>query len=401
MAKLPSGIEVRGDAYRVRIRRRGYPDQTATFPTLGEAKVWKEKIEGEMAGGGFLDGKKLRTTLLKDLILRYVEEVTPKKKGAVAETYILEALAENPIAAHSLDKFADGELASKLRNELESKPTRRGTPRKAATVIRILAAASSVCRHASRNWGYPAFRNPFEMIDKPLLTRASSRRSRLASEDEIKAIVNAASGSIFLPTFATLAAESAARRSELCRLKWADVDLDECLITVRDSKNGDPRVIPIPGQSPLLLARFKKDDPAGGRGYVFKGRPKDPDTKPIDYPSVAPDSASRAFIRARKRVSKTMPSIMDLRLHDLRHTAATNLASLNAHGAAFTIVDLAAITGHRDVNSVARYLHPKAAELRDRINAATAAKVKSQEDKKHAEQGDGEKKKRTRRPSGK
>ena len=90
MAKLPSGIEVRGDAYRVRIRRRGYPDQTATFPTLGEAKVWKEKIEGEMAGGGFLDGKKLRTTLLKDLILRYVEEVTPKKKGAVAETYILD-----------------------------------------------------------------------------------------------------------------------------------------------------------------------------------------------------------------------------------------------------------------------------------------------------------------------
>ena len=90
-----------------------------------------------------------------------------------------------------------------------------------------------------------------------------------------------------------------------------------------------------------------------------------------------------------------------MRLHDLRHTAATNLASLNAHGAAFTIVDLAAITGHRDVNSVARYLHPKAAELRDRINAATAAKVKGQEEKKRAEADGGEKKKRTRRTSGK
>ncbi len=400
MAKLPSGIEYRNGSYRVRIRRKGFPEQTQSFSTLEQAKGWRAQIESEMVGGGFVDAKKLRETLLRDLILRYVEEVTPTKKGAEEETYVLEALAEHKIAAHSLDKFADRVLASELKKDLEKQPKKDGKPRKPATVLRAIAAVSSVCRYAARNWGYPAFENPFVSIDKPVLTRAESRRNRLASDDEIAAIVKE-TGSIFLPVFATLAVESAARRSELCRLRWEDVSLDDCLITVRDSKNGDPRVIPIPGQSATLLARFKKMDLADGKGYVFKGRSLDRETKPIDLPPITGDAVTRAFSRARKRVSKTMPSIMDLRLHDLRHTAATNLASLNAHGAAFTIVDLAAITGHRDVNSIARYLHPKAAELRDRISAATAAKVKSQEDKKHAEQGDGEKKKRTRGPSGK
>lgn len=383
MAKLPSGIEVRGDSYRVRIRRRGYPDQTASFSTLAEARHWKEQTEGEMAGGGFVDARKLRTTLLRDLILRYVEEETPKRKGAIPETYVLEALANHPIAAHSLEKFSDGVLASNLRKDLETKLTRRGTRRKPSTVLRVLATASSVCRHAARNWGYPAFANPFAAIDKPLLTRAESRRDRLASEEELVAITKA-SGSIFLPTFATLAAESAARRSELCRLRWEDVDIEECLITVRDSKNGDPRTIPISGPAILLLANFKKSDPAKGKGFVFKGRPANSEIELKNYPHIASDSATQAFTRARKRVSKTMPSIMELRLHDLRHTAATNIAALNAHGAAFTIVDLAAITGHRDVNSIARYLHPKATDLRDRMNAAAAVKVKFQEKKRRA-----------------
>ena len=400
MAKLPSGIEVRGDSYRVRIRRRGYPDQTASFSTLTEARHWKEQTEGDMAGGGFVDARKLRTTLLRDLILRYAEEVTPKKKGAVPETYILEALAVHPITAHSLEKFSDGVLAANLRKDLEAKLTKRGTRRKPATVLRVLATVSSVCRHAARNWGYPAFANPFASIDKPLLTRSESRRDRLASTEEIAAITKV-TGSIFLPTFATLAAESAARRGELCRLRWEDVDLTECLITVRDSKNGDPRIIPIPVPAALLLANFKKTDPAKGVGFVFKGRPANNEIEPKNYPHIAPDTATQAFMRARERASKTMPSIKELRLHDLRHTAATNIASLNAHGAAFTIVDLAAITGHRDVNSIARYLHPKATDLRDRINAATAAKVKSQEEKKSTESGGGEKEKRTRRPSGK
>lgn len=383
MAKLPSGIEVRGDSYRVRIRRRGYPDQTASFSSLAEARHWKEQTEGEMAGGGFVDAKKLRTTLLRDLILRYVEEVTPTKKGAIPETYVLEGLANHPITAHSLEKFSDGVLAANLRKDLETKLTRRGTQRKPATVLRVLAAASSVCRHAARNWGYPAFSNPFEIIDKPLLTRSESRRNRLASVEEMVALTKA-TGSIILPTFATLAVESAARRSELCCLRWEDVDLAECLITVRDSKNGDARTIPVSGAAAILLANFKKADIANGVGFVFKGRPKNKEIAPRDHPHIAPDTATQAFMRARDRVSKSMPSIKELRLHDLRHTAATNIAALNAHGAAFTIVDLAAITGHRDVNSIARYLHPKATDLRDRMNAAVVAKEKALAQKRRA-----------------
>lgn len=367
---LPSGIELRGDTYRVRVRRRGYPEQTATFPTLAKARAWKSQIEAEMASGMFVDASNLRSTTLADLILRYVEEETPKKKGAEAETYVLEALAENKLCKHTLDKFADGVLAASIRKDLEAVKTKKGTTRKPATILRNLACLSSVCRHAIRNWGFPAFRNPFQGIDKPLLTRATSRRNRLATDDELNAIAKE-TGSLLLPTFATVAVETAARRSELIRLRWEDIDFDESLMTVHDSKNGDARTIPVPSHAMKLLAAFKKNDIAGGKGFVFKGVPQGNERPaPADYPHIAKDTPTRAFIRARERAAEKFPSIKELRLHDLRHTAATNLSALNGFGAAFTVVDLAAITGHRDVNTLARYLHPKPTDLRDRIEAA-------------------------------
>jgi integrase len=50
--------------------------------------------------------------------------------------------------------------------------------------------------------------------------------------------------------------------------------------------------------------------------------------------------------------------IEDFRFHDLRHTAITNMASKFSN-----ILELSAVTGHRQLSMLKRYYHPKAEDL--------------------------------------
>lgn len=53
----------------------------------------------------------------------------------------------------------------------------------------------------------------------------------------------------------------------------------------------------------------------------------------------------------------------DLHFHDLRHTATTRLAKKLPN-----LIELAAVTGHKDVRMLARYYHPDANELATRLD---------------------------------
>jgi hypothetical protein len=39
-------------AYRVKVRRKGYPPQTATFTKLANAKKWARSLRGQCSRGG-------------------------------------------------------------------------------------------------------------------------------------------------------------------------------------------------------------------------------------------------------------------------------------------------------------------------------------------------------------
>ena len=93
-------LEKRGpNQWRVKIRRRGYPLQTRTFETKATAARYIRRIEREMDGGVFVSHREAETTTLGELLERYLEEVTPKKKGADSESYRIRALLRHPLAA--------------------------------------------------------------------------------------------------------------------------------------------------------------------------------------------------------------------------------------------------------------------------------------------------------------
>src|SRR5262245_2171992 len=63
--------------YRVRVQKKGYPTQTATFPSLREARRWATMIEGQIAEGRHFPQKSTHT--LSELITRYIADVMPHK----------------------------------------------------------------------------------------------------------------------------------------------------------------------------------------------------------------------------------------------------------------------------------------------------------------------------------
>jgi len=125
------------------------------------------------------------------------------------------------------------------------------------------------------------------------------------------------------------------RLGELLSLQWPDVNLPQRVITVRKTKNGRLRRIPI--NNPLLhtLASLKQQLPQSE--YVF----------PSPRSGQRRRSVRTAFEAARRRAGLT-----DLRFHDLRHTFATRLVA-----AGVDLVTVKELLGHQDISMTLRYAH--------------------------------------------
>ena len=130
------------------------------------------------------------------------------------------------------------------------------------------------------------------------------------------------------------ALETAMRRSELLSLRWENVNLIKRTALLPDTKNGDSRIVPLSTKAIAILEQL----PRSIDGKVFP---------------ITPMSLRLAFTRACRRVG-----ISDLHFHDLRHEATSRLAEKLTN-----ILELSAVTGHKDLRMLKRYYHPRAEDL--------------------------------------
>jgi integrase len=135
----------------------------------------------------------------------------------------------------------------------------------------------------------------------------------------------------FLGPFVELALETGSRRSNLLRLEWDDLDLTKRTITLRAIKNSrSPEEIKnhVTGLSPRAIE-------------ILESLPK---TDALVFP-VSSDAIRKAFGRARERAG-----VPHFWLHDTRHERISNLIEEG-----WSVVQVMALTGHRDVKSLKRY----------------------------------------------
>jgi len=69
-------------AYRVRVRRKGYPQQVASFTKLSDAKKWAQMMEGSIIQGRHFPTTEAKRHTISDLLERYRNDVLPHKRAS-------------------------------------------------------------------------------------------------------------------------------------------------------------------------------------------------------------------------------------------------------------------------------------------------------------------------------
>jgi integrase len=320
----------RNNKWQARVSREGYPDQVKTFELKADAERWARATESEMDKGVFVDTQEARRTSLREIILRYVSEVTPTMKSVVEDTIRLKAIARKPIASCALTNLSAARIAAYRDERLKEVSS--------GTVIRELAYFSSIINHARREWGIN-IQNPIQHVRKP---NSPKGRARILTSAErvnlLQALEPTGRKNIWTKPIVILALETAMRRGELLALKWENIDLVRQTALLPDTKNGTARRVPLSKNAVELLRAL----PSSITGVVF----------PVKFFTV-----DAAFKRALKKTD-----IGDFHFHDLRHTAITAMAEKLPN-----LMELSAVTGHKSLAMLKRYYHPDVEDLAKKL----------------------------------
>ena len=90
----------------------GHPTQSKTFETRAAAEQWARKVEHEMDRGNFVSRVEAESTTLRELLERYLEEVTPLKKSAASESARIRAFLKHPLAQRIVAGIRSFDIAS-------------------------------------------------------------------------------------------------------------------------------------------------------------------------------------------------------------------------------------------------------------------------------------------------
>ena len=238
------------------IRKKFHPTVTKSFLSKAEASRWAKDSELKIERGVFESLDEANRTKLKELLERYVLEVTPKKKGAIQEGFKIRKLMRSKIVDHSLAMITPTKIA-KFRDELLSQV-------KPATVNKYLGLIQVSISHAKREWGLHLPTNPAESIKRLKEPEPSTERIEQWEYDLL--VKNAERSKLHcLRHMIIFAMETGARRGEIMRLKINDINFNRSTCILRDTKNGSDRNIGIPKNVLDLL----KTLPVGIDGRLF------------------------------------------------------------------------------------------------------------------------------------
>lgn len=185
-------------------------------------------------------------------------------------------------------------------------------------------------------WSEPAD-NPAVGLRLPQVDNARDRVMSLDEQRRLDEAIRSCRNALVAPTL-TLLTETAMRSSEpLQRARWRDVDWDNKLLKLRDSKTSE-RDVPLSPKAIEALRELQRLNPGGPDDRLVR----------ISY-----EALKAAWKRACERAG-----ISDLKLHDLRHTAATRLALKTGN-----VFLVQALTGHKTLSQLERYVNVKASDV--------------------------------------
>ena len=318
-----ASFRFRNNRWQARVQRKEQKDLAKSFLNKPDAEKWARSIEIDLDRGTYINKSVAERTQFKDILQQYLVKVIPNMRSNKEEAIRVKRLMKHPIAQYNMAELSPKHVADYRDERLKViKPN---------TVIRELAVLSSIINHARREWSLN-ITNPVSMIKKP---SSPQGRDRILNDEELgRLLIQLEKISPWYKPLVEFALETAMRRGELMSLLWVNVNFDKSVAFLPLTKNGDSRYVPLSTKAIKILKLLPRDID----GRVF----------PLNKSSV-----SVFFLRAARRAK-----VNDIHFHDLRHMALTNLS------VKFTnILELASISGHRELKMLQRYVHIKAEDL--------------------------------------
>ncbi|MGI4816352.1 MAG: tyrosine-type recombinase/integrase [Janthinobacterium lividum] len=319
------------------------------FASKVDAVIWARAREHEIDIGTLRPGTRYT---LADAMREYEKRVSRTKRTFRWEAIRLAAFIRDfpELAAMPLDQITSNHMGrwrdARLAGDLSAGKPAVGN----ATVLREINLYSHVFTTARDEWKWIK-ESPFTGMRRP--TEPQPRKRRI-SDEELEALLaylgywsdeTPVTKSARIGAMLVMAIETAMRAGEITALTWDAINTEKRYAHLPRTKTDVARDVPLSPRALTLLAQMQplKDD--------FEGR------------VFGVDAAARdaLFRKAKKALL-----LDDLHFHDARREALTRLAKI------FDVMELAKISGHRDVNILQSvYYAPHAADLADKLHQAS------------------------------
>lgn len=318
--------------WQAQVRRKGLQPRAKSFDIKSDAEKWARNLEAEIDRvGHFSDTRLAERMTVRELLERYLDEVTPLKRSAAVEGFRVRAMTRRSIAYRTLAMLTPAVVAQYRDERLKEVAS--------STVLKEINTLGHAVETARREWGVNLAINPCRMIRRPKTPRGRDRRLEIGEEERLLAAADTGRSPYMRPLI-ILALETAMRQGELLALRWDDVDLQKRIAHLQLTKNGESRDIPLSRRA--LGALQELAETRSGSAVI-------PSTK---------SAAVQAWSHLRVRAESD-----DLRFHDLRHEAVTRLLERGLN-----VIEVSTISGHKELRMLQRYSHLKAADLVARLD---------------------------------
>jgi integrase len=352
MATIEVRKNSRGTTYRAKVRLKGHPAVTRSFPSKAAARAFAGEVEADMRNGRYApqSGRTLAAAI-DEYELDRLPELSDQKTTRIHLKWWRKRLGEVRLRELSITLINDAMAALAIEPSKAKKTGAACRLRTAATRNRYKTTLSAVLKWAQRR-GWIAD-NPARLV---AARPENNKRARFLTTDErarlLAACKRSPSAALYPATVMLLA--TGARLMEIMSLRWRDVDLAAATITIHTSKNGDARRVPLADEAVAVLRRWHAHGDSGRAPSALVFPAESDATKPAD-------------LRRSWRTVLRRAEVTDFRRHDLRHSAASALASGGA-----SLLAIGAVLGHRSASATKRYAHLVESDLRDAVERAAA-----------------------------
>jgi integrase len=338
-ADVMKGVYLRRSRWWIRYRFNGKLIRKPIGKDRQLAEAAMAEIRLEITRGRHEERARDERITFEEMADEYLELKETEEKRSIRCDRLAVAKLKEEFGKAWLHEISKEDVKAYFRREKVAVSKKTGKKLEGASLNRRLAILKCLFNCAIESGHLRD--NPARGVKKA--KEAPWRRKFVLSEEELKALVNAASP--HLKPILAIAIGTGLRKGDILRLRWDQIDFRANVITLYQQKTGEPIEIPMFALTRETLLKLKAT--AGKTAFV------------LTYRGRGIGNCKTAFRGALKR-SKL--DVKGYHFHDLRRTFSTMLYNRRV---ALTKIQM--LLGHKSVLTTERYLGIKYRETAEAI----------------------------------